>query len=157
PLRLPAPGWERGRQRGSYGATIDIAPQWRSGAAGQPASTAPGVQGMELEIARCRLVLSVAAIGAMYVDPAAPLLSRWIPMATGSFTMDAHLLLVMTVHLIYSALFFVGLRQRWDWASAAAGRTTGIDVAFGVAITVLTEGMTSPSYPFFAFAVVEAG
>src|SRR5262249_59659031 len=35
--------------------------------------------------------------------------------------------------------------------------TMWIDVFFGSAIGTLTEGETSPSFPFFAFAVVAAG
>jgi signal transduction histidine kinase len=35
--------------------------------------------------------------------------------------------------------------------------TTWVDVAFGLAIGTMTEGVTGPSYPFFAFAVVVTG
>jgi TonB family protein len=42
-------------------------------------------------------------------------------------------------------------------ASSLAARTVWVDVAFAVVIATMTEGLTSPSYPFFAFAVLTAG
>jgi signal transduction histidine kinase len=118
---------------------------------------ATDLQPMGQNIARCRLVLSAAAIVAMYVDPAQPLLSRSIPLASGLFVMDFRLFLVMGAHLTYSLLIYVGLRREWISPAPVAAQTMWIDVLFGAAIGILTEGATSPSYPFFAFAVVAAG
>jgi len=38
---------------------------------------------MEQNIARCRLILSFAAFVALYIDPAPPLLSRWMVLTSG--------------------------------------------------------------------------
>ena len=55
----------------------------------------------------------------------------------------------MTVYLV--------LRQGWVAPRDVVRRTVWIDVLFGAAIGILTEGVTSPAYPFFAFAVLAAG
>jgi len=118
--------------------------------------TATGVQQMEQNIARCRLVLSIAAMVAVYVDPTEPLLSRWVPLVSGPFVMDHRLTIIMTSHLIYSACVYVSLRREWLLPERVAMWTMWVDVLFGAAIGTLTEGVTSPSYVFFAFAVVAA-
>src|SRR6516162_88136 len=75
--------------------------------------TAPGLLSIDRNIARCRLILSIAAIAAMYIDPAEPLLSRWIPLVSGPFVMDPRLTAVLAAHLTYSLLMYFGLRRRW--------------------------------------------
>lgn len=115
----------------------------------------PGWQQMEHNIARCRVVLSLAAIMVVYIDPEEPLLARWIPFVSGSFTMDPRLSLVMATHLAYSLVLYFGLGRVVPLRLVAV--TTWVDVLFGVAIATMTEGVTSPSYPFFAFAVVVSG
>ena len=119
--------------------------------------TATGVQQMEQNIARCRLVLSLAAIVAVYVDPAEPLLARWISLVSGPFVMDSRLLLVMLFHLSYSVAAYVSLSREWVSPQHVAAQTMWVDVLFGAVIGMLTEGSTSPAYLFFAFAVVAAG
>ena len=119
--------------------------------------TAPGLLSIDRNIARCRLILSIAAIAAMYIDPAEPLLSRWIPLVSGPSVMDPRLTAVLAAHLTYSLLMYFGLRSRWTPAMQVAAYTMWVDVLFAAAIATLTEGVTSPSYPFFAFAVVAAG
>jgi len=115
-----------------------------------------GLQQMETNIARCRVVLSVAAILVVYIDPETPLLARWIPFVSGRFTMDPRLVIVMAMHLTYSVVMYVGLGQRVIPVHVAA-LTTWVDMIFGVAIATMTEGVTGPGYPFFAFAVVSSG
>lgn len=114
-----------------------------------------GLQQMEHNIARCRVVLSAAAILVVYIDPEAPLLAQWIPFVSGRFTMDPRLLVVMATHLIYSVGVFLGLGDR-VFPNRLATVTTWADVLFGVAIATMTEGVTGPGYPFFAFAVVSS-
>jgi len=119
--------------------------------------TTSGLQQMEYTIARCRLVLSIAGLVAVYIDPAEPLVSHWIPWVSGPFTMDYRLLTVMVLHLAYSLAVYASLwRERWP-AERVAAYTMWLDVLFGAAIGTLTEGATSPAYAFFAFAVVAAG
>jgi signal transduction histidine kinase len=117
--------------------------------------TAISPQQMEYNIARCRVVLSVAAIMVVYIDPETPLLARWMPFVSGSFTMDARLFAVMATHLTYSVMIYVGLGRVFP--ARVVALTTWVDVLFAVAIAVMTEGVTSPAFPFFAFAVVISG
>src|SRR5512143_1580128 len=119
--------------------------------------TRNGSPQLEQNIARCRLVLSIAAFVAVYVDPTEPLLSRWIPLQSGPFVMDPRLVCVLIAHFTYSLVFYLGSVGRRLWSPRVAARTVWIDVFFGAAMATLTEGVTSPAYPFFAFAVVSAG
>jgi signal transduction histidine kinase len=119
--------------------------------------TTNGVPQLEQNIARCRMILSLAAIAAVYIDPAEPLLSRWIPLVSGAFVMDFRLAAVMLAHITYSVTVYLVLRQGWVAPRDIVRRTVWIDVVFGAAIGILTEGVTSPAYPFFAFAVLAAG
>lgn len=112
---------------------------------------------IEQNIARCRLILSVAALVAVYVDPTEPLLSRWVALISGPFVMDPALSVIMGAHLAYSLLVYVALwRDRFSPTHIAMQTMWG-DVLFGIAIAALTEGATSPFYCFFAFAVVAVG
>jgi signal transduction histidine kinase len=111
---------------------------------------------MERNIAWCRVVLSLAAIMVVYIDPETPLLARWIPFVSGRFTMDPRLFVVMAAHVVYSVAIYLALRRDW-LPPALVARTVWADVLFGVAIATMTEGVTGPSYPFFAFAVVASG
>ena len=63
----------------------------------------------------------------------------------------------MVLHLAYSVFVYVALWREWVSPRRVATPTMWIDVLFGAAIGTLTEGVTSPAYPFFAFAVVAAG
>src|SRR6185369_3088524 len=112
---------------------------------------------MEYTIARCRVVLSVAAMIVIYVDPETPIIAQWIPFVSGRFVMDPRLFAVVSAHVVYSVVIFFGLRRHWVLPEGLLARTVWTDVLFGCAIAVMTEGVTGPSYPFFAFAVVTSG
>lgn len=118
--------------------------------------TPVGLQHMEQNIARCRVVLSVAAIMVVYIDPETPLLSHWIPFVSGRFVMDPRLFAVMLAHVVYSVTIYAALQRQWALSPRLAARTVWGDVFFGVTIATMTEGVTGPSYPFFAFAVVSS-
>ena len=112
---------------------------------------------MERGIARCRVVLSVIAILALYVDPTEPTITRWLPLSGGAFTINRYWATVLVAHLTYSlTLFFLHSRPGPPPTRLAAIATWG-DVLFAAAIAVVTEGTTSPFYSFFAFAVLAAG
>jgi len=119
--------------------------------------TATRLWQMEYNIARCRVVFSIAAILVVYIDPEEPLLSRWIPFSSGALTMDTRLLVVMVSHFVYSLTIYLALLGRAVLTPARAARTVWIDVLFAVTVATMTEGVTSPAYPFFAFAVVVGG
>ena len=72
--------------------------------------TTNGVPQLEQNIARCRVILSLAAIAAVYIDPAEPLLSRWVPLVSGAFVMDVRLASVMLAHFAYSVSVYLALR-----------------------------------------------
>ncbi|MDX2168446.1 MAG: histidine kinase [Deltaproteobacteria bacterium] len=110
---------------------------------------------MEEQIARCRILLSVAAMLVVYIDPQTPFLAHWIPFVSGRFMMDFRLFAVMGVHLVYSILLYISAARGLSQRLAAA--TAWVDMGFAVVIAVMTEGVTSPAYPFFGFAVVSAG
>lgn len=112
---------------------------------------------VERSIARCRVALSVGALVAVFIDPTAPLISRWIPLRSGSFAIDPYALAVMAAHLCYSLALLYALNHRIGSPARMASVSTWADVLFGAAIAVLTEGVTSPFYAFFAFAVFETG
>jgi signal transduction histidine kinase len=116
---------------------------------------ATGLQQMEHNIARCRVVLSIAAILVVYIDPEEPLLARWIPFVYGAFRMDPRLFVAMAGYVAYSVMVYLGLGRVFP--ERVATFTTWADVAFAVAIGTMTEGVTGPSYPFFAFAAVSSG
>jgi signal transduction histidine kinase len=113
--------------------------------------------GIEQNVARCRIVLSVTALAAVFIDPTEPMLSRWIPLTGGSFAIDPYALTVMGAHLCYSVAVLYALSADLVPRARLSSLTTWGDVLFGAAIAVFTEGVTSPFYAFFAFAVVESG
>lgn len=117
--------------------------------------TAVGLQQMERSIARCRVVLSIAAFLVVYIDPAEPLVGRWIQFVSGAFAMDPRLFAVMVVHLTYSLAAYA-LVGRVSLARSASF-TTWADVVFAVILGAMTQGVTGPSYLFFTFAVVASG
>jgi two-component system sensor histidine kinase DesK len=119
--------------------------------------TAVDLRPLERSIARCRVVLSLAAVLVVYVDPETPLLSRWVPFVSGRFMIDPRLLAVMAVHVVYSIGVYAAVRGERRVSPWLLDATVWIDVLFAVAVTTMTEGVTGPSYPFFAFAVVASG
>ncbi|HVN85133.1 MAG TPA: histidine kinase [Candidatus Binatia bacterium] len=125
------------------------------------ALTPIGRSSLERTIARGRLALSLAALVALYIEPAQPLLSRWVPLQVGAFALDFRLLAVMGLHLSYSVAVYFGLRTVGTKASADGfaqrfAFLTPVDLLFAVAVGILTEGPTSPAFPFFAFAMLAA-
>jgi signal transduction histidine kinase len=112
---------------------------------------------MERGIARCRVLLSLIAIVTLYVDPLEPSLTRWLPLTGGAFTVNRYWAGVLIAHLIYSVgLYDLHTEQRLSATLLAKIATWG-DVLFAAAIALVTEGVTSPFYSFFAFAVLATG
>ncbi len=117
----------------------------------------PTILDMERGIARCRMVLATIAILAVYVDPTQPSLTRWLPLTGGLFEIDPLARLVMGSYLVYSLAIYAELEGGGVSPRRLAQVSTWIDVAFGAAIALVTEGATSPFSMFFAFAVITAG
>jgi signal transduction histidine kinase len=112
----------------------------------------------EQSTARCRIVLSIVAMIAISIDPTPSAVSRWIgSAAAGPVTADPYTLAVMGAHLIYSLSVYVAVAWRRRASAALTTWTIWADVIFAAAIAFCTEGMSSPFYAFFAFAVVAVG
>ncbi len=111
----------------------------------------------EANIARCRILLSIAAIIALFLDPTEPLLARWLPLSNGPFTIDPFVIVVLAAHLIFSTAVLLNVHSGWIATDRLAPTTIWVDMFFGAVIAFLTDGVTSPFYPFFCFAVVVAG
>ncbi|HVN85042.1 MAG TPA: histidine kinase [Candidatus Binatia bacterium] len=117
----------------------------------------PPIPPIERAIARCRLILSGAALIAIYVDPTRSILvpQRWHQ--NGPFAIDPYTLAVMIAHFGYSVAAYDALVRRRMPAERLAGWSTWADVSFGTVIAFFTEGISSPFDAFFAFAVVQTG
>lgn len=111
-----------------------------------------GLAQEEHDVARCRVLLSFTAILVVWIDPGEPLLARWFALASGPFTIDPRIFVIMATHLSYSVLVFLGLGR--FLSLRLVPYTAWIDLLFAVAITTMTHGLSGPSYPFFAFAIV---
>ena len=77
---------------------------------------------IERNLARCRVILSVAAIATVYIDPEIPLMSRWIHWTSGPFALDPRFLAVMSAHLTYSVVVCLATREEWPLASSFVSR-----------------------------------
>jgi signal transduction histidine kinase len=112
---------------------------------------------LERQIAATRIVLSVAAMVSVYVDPTRPLLTRWFSLSGGPFEIDAVALTVMTAHLVYAIATYRAVTRRSTSTGPLGRIATVLDVVFAAAIALVTEGATSPAYVFFAFAILAVG
>jgi signal transduction histidine kinase len=112
---------------------------------------------MEPSIARCRVLLSVITLIAVYVDPTEPTLLPWLNLGGGGFAIDPQVLAVMGGHLCYSGLVYYVLARGLVPPKRLANVTTWADVAFGAVIVAFTEGTSSPFWAYFVFAVIASG
>jgi hypothetical protein len=112
---------------------------------------------IERGIARCRILLSIAAPLAIYLDPTEPILLRFMSPRGAAFFIDRRALAIMMAHLAYSVTIMLALRSRRIALRRIVLVSTLGDVAFGAAVALVTEGMNSPFYVFFLFAVLAAG
>jgi signal transduction histidine kinase len=108
-------------------------------------------------VAQCRIALSLVALAAVYVDPTRPTLTRWLALRGGPFALDPLALAALLTHLAYSTSLYVVLVSRRVPASRLFSVSSWMDVATAALIALVTEGATSPFYPFFIFAVLAVG
>jgi len=111
---------------------------------------------LESNIARGRIVLSLVTLGSVFVDPTTPHLAAWIPVTSGPFAIDTHLLQILCVHLAYAAGIYLACRRAVG-VTYLPGFSTVLDTVFAVVVTLFTEGPTTPSFVFFAFVIVAVG
>jgi signal transduction histidine kinase len=107
----------------------------------------PDFRGLDFDIARGRIVLSLLAMLSLYVDPST---------AGGLFHLNRLALTTLLCHLGYSISIYLTLRRR-PKSIGLSTLSTALDLFFATAVAFLTEGQTSPSYVFFVFAIVAAG
>ena len=98
---------------------------------------------LDLAIAKARTVLSVLALASWYIDPA----------NGGWFFIDKTSLTILSLHLMYSLAALVLIDRRIK-VKRLPDVCTVLDIAFAAAVTVITEGATSPSSLFFVFAII---
>jgi signal transduction histidine kinase len=105
---------------------------------------------MDRSIARCRLVLSLSALVAIYLDPTEP--------AGGAmFTLAPYTLAALLAHFLYSTLVYAAVRRGGRTSEQVANAAIWGDVAFAAVIASVTEGTSSPFHVFFAFPLITAG
>ncbi len=113
-------------------------------------------QDLDLNIARARLILAPATLLSIYIDVAKPDLTPWFRLTGGVLEIDRYAFVVLILHLAYSGTVHVLTNLRPVGARFVTITAT-IDVAFAIVLAIFTEGPTSPSYAFFAFAIIAAG
>jgi signal transduction histidine kinase len=103
-------------------------------------------RGLDRNIARTRIVVSLVGLLSIYVDPT----------LDEPFSIERDLLSVLILHLVYAVGIYLQVRR-----IAVTPRSTFIiavlDVLFATVISLLTEGPTSPGQIFFAFAIMSVG
>jgi signal transduction histidine kinase len=111
---------------------------------------------LELNIARARLILAPATLLSIYLDAAKPDLSSWFPLTGGPLEIDRYAFTTLLCHLAYSlgTHSLVNLRPK---GRRLASISMVIDILFAMIVAIFTEGPTSPSYAFFAFAIIAVG
>jgi len=102
-----------------------------------------GFSDLDLNVARARIGLSLLAMLSLYVDPS----------AGGIFHLETYPLIILLAHLTYSVTTFAAVRFHLRIARLPQ-ISTGLDLLFATAVAALAEGLTSPSYTFFVFAIV---
>jgi len=111
---------------------------------------------IERKVARCRILLSLFAMAAIYADPVVPILLPDVRFEGATFRVGAQALTVLGAYLGYSLAVYgslvIGLVPR-----GIVAITTWADILFGALIALSTQGAASPFYVFFAFAVIGAG
>jgi signal transduction histidine kinase len=101
---------------------------------------------LDLNIGRARIGLSVVTLLSIYIDPT----------IGGAFEISPTLLAVLLLHLAYSIAFYTASES--DIAPGLLPSIwTVLDIVFATLLAFLSEGPTSPSYAFFAFAIIAAG
>ena len=101
---------------------------------------------LDRNVARTRIFLSLVGFASIFVDPT----------IGEPFALEMHMLEILLAHVAYGIAAYVYVRR-----SAVTGRflvtTAALDVAFATAISLLTQGPTTPGQIFFAFAIMAVG
>ena len=102
---------------------------------------------LDFVIAQARIIVSVAALISIYLDPG----------AGGFLTIKPHTLTILVSHLTYGVAMYTLLRHGWT-SNALALSSVVLDVIFATLLALTTETQpTSPAFVFFVFAILSAG
>ncbi len=99
--------------------------------------------GLDVNISRARIALSLVALVSVYVDPA----------AGGAFHISRYALITLGLHLLYGSAACLAVSRGWE-VPRFSTVTTALDVLFAGVVAMVTEGSTSPSSIFFVFAII---
>lgn len=105
-------------------------------------------------IARCRLIGSAAVLAAVLIDPLQPAVNLWGAVPS---PMDPDLLTVAILHSAYSIVVYVLIVRYPDQRARISVLSTWMDVLLAGLLALVAEGKTILFYPFFTFAILEAG
>src|SRR5438552_16363927 len=107
---------------------------------------------IERKVARCRILLSLFALAAIYLDPINPIVIGQFGSPGGLLRIDAHALIVLGVHLgsILAVLFSVSIGLV---PLGIVALSTGAAVLFAVVIALFAQRLPRLFYVLFAFAV----
>ncbi len=108
---------------------------------------------IERGIARCRLMLSLLTITVLLIDPTRPQLPPWLETGSGFFGIPILTMAVLGAHLAYSTVLYWLARGRVRFPQLTAG-SAWTDIIFAGAVGFATEGVRSPFFVFFTFALV---
>lgn len=109
---------------------------------------------MERKVARCRVLLSLFTMVAVWVDPPAPAVLA--PFGT-PFATEPRILSILVLHLSFSVVVYAFLMGPLAASPRMIQFTTLNDILFSIALALFTEGASSPFYVFLTFAVLAAG
>ena len=106
----------------------------------------PDLQTQGLVIARARILLCLLVLLSIFVDPA----------TGGFFGIGPYMLATLAAHLTYGVGAY--FRVRLDKVSDRFLKlTAAIDIVFAAILAFFTEGLTSPAFAMFLFAIIATG
>src|SRR5262245_9916745 len=111
---------------------------------------------MERKVARCRVLLSLMALFAVWVDPTRATSMPWLRPVHAVYGIDPRALALLMLHLAFRLSIYAVLSRPLVTSPRTVIFTTAIDVLFSLVIAIFTEGIASPFYVFFTFAIVAA-
>jgi len=111
---------------------------------------------MDRKVARCRVLLSLVALVALWADPTKSTLVPIEGLTIRPFGIDPRALALLLIHLVYSLSVYLLLLRPLVSSPRMLHLTTWNDILFSGAIALFTEGVSSPFYVFFTFAIVAA-
>lgn len=108
--------------------------------------SSPDLSNLDLNISRARIVLSLAILLSMYIDP----------MTGGILTLETYVLITMAAHFTYSLIVYT-LVEKHRLIRHRQIVVATLDILFATVLAFFTESTTSPAYVLFIFAIAATG